>query len=308
MAASSSTTLLQTTEWSKKLNFGRRSALGNFLEPAITSANIIRQMIMGAPFTWRWNRVVTGFITTAGQQDYTLFNWAASTNVQSGWLTVDDAGNSQQVTTAGTTGTVAPTWNHTSGGTTDESGHAGTAVWTNLGSINETVSQTYTFAWMETVAAQDVSLSVPKWFEIETKLVLGSDSAQSRPRYIAAQGDDGAGNITFRMMPVPDAAYPIALTIQQKPPLFTGLNQPWSPIPDEFSRIYTWGFLSLMYLFADDARFTVANGKFVSQLLGASEGLTETQRNIFLENWQALTGQPIGNQDQLQQGNQARGS
>jgi hypothetical protein len=74
MASSSTNTLLRTIEWTKKLNFGRRSAIGNFLEPAMTSANTVMQTMLGAPFAWRWNRVVTGFITTPGQQDYTLLS------------------------------------------------------------------------------------------------------------------------------------------------------------------------------------------------------------------------------------------
>jgi hypothetical protein len=62
-----------------------------------------------------------------------------------------------------------------------------------------------------------------------------------------------------------------------------------------------------MWLFSDDPRFGVANQKFVAQLLGASEGLSETQVNIFLGQWQAITGQPISNQDRMQQGYQSRG-
>jgi hypothetical protein len=140
-----------------------------------------------------------------------------------------------------------------------------------------------------------------------SKLCLGKDSRQGRPGNIAAQSDDGQGNVTFRLMPAPSAAFPVSVTIQQKPTLFTSVSQTWAPIPDEFSHIFNWGFLSLMWLFSDDPRFGVANQKFVSQLLGASEGLTETQRNIFLQNWQAITGQPISNSDALQQGVQARG-
>jgi hypothetical protein len=288
-------------EWSKKFTFGRSSVLGNFLEPAMTSANTVMQTILGAPFAWRWNRVITGFVTTAGQQDYTLFSYKASTNVKAGWLTVDDAGNSQKCTTAGATGSSAPTWNHTLNSTTTD----GTVTWTNLGPINgTTASNVYSFGWIETSSVQD---SNNKWYEMTSRLSLGLDSQQGRPGFIAAQGDDGQGNITFRLMPAPSAAYPVVLTLQQKPPLFTGVSQTWTPIPDEYSHIYNWGFLSLMWLFSDDPRFGLANQKFVAQLLGASEGLSETQVNIFLGQWQAITGQPISNQDRMQQGYQSRG-
>lgn len=303
MAASSSITLLNTMEWAKKLNFGRRSANGNYLEPALTSANTVLQTIVGAPFAWRWNRVTTGFVTVAGQQDYTLFNYAANTAVQFGWLAVDDAGNCQQCTVAGTTGT-GPTWNHTKTGTTAD----GTATWTNMGVISADAKGAYSLNWIETSSVYDPNENAPSWHEIETHLCLSLDGRKGRPRFISAQSDDGLGNVTFRMMSVPDAAYPVSITMQQKSPLFTATGQSWAPIPDEFSRIYNWGFLSLMWLFSDDPRFQVANAKFVSSLLGASEGLSETQRNIFLNNWQAVTGQPVANMNKMQQGTQARGN
>jgi menaquinone-dependent protoporphyrinogen IX oxidase len=46
-----------------------------------------------------------------------------------------------------------------------------------------------------------------------------------------------------------------------------------------------------MWLFADDPRYQLANQKFVTQILGANTGLTDTERNIFLNNWQQVTGQ-----------------
>lgn len=300
MAATSTIQLLNTMEWTKKLNFGRRSAIGNYLEPALTSANIVLQTIVGPPFAWRWNRTVTGFVTVSGQQDYTLFNYKASTAVTVGWLTIDDAGNCQSCTTAGTTSASAPSWNHTKGGTTTD----GTATWTNMGPVSAKATGTYSFGWIETASVQDTNGS---WMELTSQLCLAFESQQGRPRYISAQGDDGSGNISFRLNGVPDAAYPVVITLQQKPSLFTSISQTWAPVPDEFSRIYSWGFLSMMWLFADDPRFGAANSKFVSQLLATSEGLTETQRNIFLSNWQMVTGQPVENANKISQGTQARG-
>lgn len=304
MASSSTNTLLRTMEFCKKLNFGRRSAIGNFLEPALTSANTIMQTILGPPFAWRWNRVVTGFIATEGQQDYTLVNWSASLTVGVGWLTVDNFGNSQKATTVtGATGSSAPTWNNTKGSTTVDGG----VTWTNLGPVGLPVSQTFSLGWIETVSVQDVYNTPPKWKEITVERCLSSDSAQAIPRFISDQGDNGSGAITFRLMPVPDQSYPVAITLQQKPVVFTSVNQTWSPIPDEYARIYNWGFLSLAWLFSDDPRFQIANQKFVSQLLATAEGLDETQRNIFLQGWQQNTGQPVVYIDKTQQGVQGRG-
>jgi len=64
----------------------------------------------------------------------------------------------------------------------------------------------------------------------------------------------------------------------------------------------------LMWLFSDDPRFATANAKFVAALLSANHGLTETERNSWLNNWMVLTGQPVDNQIKLTQANQARGN
>lgn len=304
MPSSSSNTIANTMTWAAMLNFGRNAAPSGSQEPALTSANTILQTIVNPPFAWRWNRQVIGFITTPGQQDYTIFNWTASFAVKMGWLTIDSNGNCQKATiVAGATGTSTPTFNATTGGTTTDGG----VTWTNLGPIGVSVGTSYKFGWIETTSVYDVSGTTPIWKEMESQLCLGYGTEQSRPRFIAAQGDDGNGNITFRLSPAPDQAYPIAVTMQQKASLFTATTQTWAPIPDEFSHIYNWGFLSLMWLFADDPRFGTANQKFVSQILGTSEGLTETERNIFLQNWEAITGQPLSNQMAKSQGFQARG-
>lgn len=303
--SNSTITLGTTSEWAKRFVFRRPLNLGNFNEPAVTSANIILQTMIGPPFRWMWNRVVTGFITTAGQQDYTIFNWQASTAVQLGWVLVDSNGNCQKVTTDGTTTTIIPSFNNTKGGTTTD----GTAVWTNQGNIGVgNISTVYSFGWIESTSVQDTNpvTSQFEWKEINSKIGLGLDSAQSLPNNVSAQFEDSNGNITFRLMPVPDKAYPVAITMQQKAPVMVGMPSTWTPVPDGFSRIYNWGFLALMYMYADDNRFTVANQKFISNLLSTNEGLTETEVNIFLNNWQQITGSPVVLNDNIAQGRQGR--
>lgn len=206
-------------------------------EPAISSANIIRQTILGPPFKWRWNRAtVTLPNTTQGNQDY--------------------------------------------------------------------VQNISNFGFIEKAGVKDASNNV---FEIENKNSLGIDSAQGRPANVSAVYDDNSGNITFRFMPVPDGVYVPSVIYQKKPLLFANLTDFWTPIPDEYSYIYQWGFLALMQMYADDPRFQVSNAKFVAHLLGAAQGLSETERNLFLGNWLEITNQEGSEQIRLQQGWQARG-
>ena len=306
--ATSSIKLLQTLEFCRLFIFQRQTAFGNFNEPAISSANTVLQTLLSPPFRWPWNRVVTGFVCTPGQQDYVLFNWQPTVAVSVGYVLVDSNGNSQSVTTAGTTGGSIPTWNVTTGLTTTD----GSAIWTNLGPIGlSNGSISYNFGWIEgaSVKAQLPNDNRQVWKEISPKIWLGVDSARSRPHSISAQFlNETNGSVTFRIMPTPDQAYPVSITIQQPPPLFTKLDQTWSPVPDQYSHIYNWGLLSLLFMFADDPRFQFANQKFIAHLLSANQGLTDTERNIWLNNWQAVTGQQVSDALKMQQGIQGKGS
>lgn len=161
------------------------------------------------------------------------------------------------------------------------------------------------FGWIEDASVQDPT--TVKWIEMEEKVGLALDSTPGRPRNISAEFDNGTGNITFRFMPVPEKIYPVSITIQNAAPIFTSTAQTWAPIPDMFSVAYQWGFLSLMWFFADDPRAAQANSKFVSTLLGMNQGLTEVERNIFLSQWESISGQPTSMAMRNQQGMAARG-
>jgi hypothetical protein len=277
-------------------------SIGNNAQPALFFANMTAQAILGAPFVWRWNRNTINFLCTSGTQDYLNASIRANSSAVSvGTTIIDGNGNGQKVITAGTTAGSAPTWNQNLFGSTTD----GTAVWQNTGPLSA-IPTINDLGWIEKSAIQDINASPAKWYEMETKLSLEHDSSQSRPRFISAQTDDGAGDIKLRLMSVPNAVYPVSVTYQKKQALFTSLNNTWSPIPDEFFYIVSWGFLSLAFLFADDPRFVMANQKFVTHLLGAAEGLTQTEVNIFLANWNSITNTVGANAGQLNQGIQAR--
>ena len=170
------------------------------------------------------------------------------------------------------------------------------------------LSASYLFGWIENASVQDTNnvSGSKEWKQMYAKMDLALDSEKTLPKHISAQYSDTNGNITFRLMPAPTSAYPVFITIQQKPPIIEGTNSTWAPIPDEYSRLYNWGFLTLMLLYADDERVQWANQKFIANLLSTSQGLTQTELNIVLNNWQQITGAPIAKGDTLQQGYQGR--
>ena len=136
-----------------------------------------------------------------------------------------------------------------------------------------------------------------------TKIVDGAmpgESVQGRPdNAIGDVLDDNAGNITFRLSPVPDASqsYLLQVIFQKAATLFTTLGGTWAPIPDYMSYIYQYGFLGLLQAFNKDPRSQIYEQKFAAHLLGAQGGLSEMEKNIFLGNWLS-TGLQIGTANQ----------
>jgi hypothetical protein len=144
--------------------------------------------------------------------------------------------------------------------------------------------------------------------EITVVQTLASEAVEKRPSSAAMNEIDTDGNVTLRLNTLPDVAYGIDGSYQRAPVLMSSLANTWSPIPDHLSYIYDWGFLGFVSLLTKDARAPIFLGKFASHLLGAQDGLTATQRNIFLGNFLELLGQQGREQMTVQQGTQARGN
>lgn len=165
-----------------------------------------------------------------------------------------------------------------------------------------------TFGWLEkaTLVNPNPIGNTPPNFELECFEILAKDGKQNRPQKIAVLLDDGAGNITFRLFPVPDQVYTVDLDFQNSPILAVGLTGTWAPIPDKLAFLYerfVMAQLQMMY----NQQLGLSNLEiFFRQLVGAAEGLSEMEKAIFLED--AL--RPIRmRQDELQgaaQGKQAR--
>lgn len=245
--AISTVTISATIEWAKRLSFNRNPVIGNSLEPALSSANMVKQIILGPPFSWWWNNEEVTF-------------------------------------------TCNP------------------SVPTPVGTLTATTTQDYTtvtseFSHIEHASVFDINQTPGKWIELEVKNNLALDSNPDRPRFVSPHVEDAAGNMTWRVMPAPDKNYPVAIHIQKAAALITSINQTWAPIPDFMQYVYNWGFLALMWAFADDPRFQIANQKFVAGLLARAEGINDEERNAFLNAWNNLTGHDAM---QAQQGLQMR--
>lgn len=313
--ALSTRTISDSIEWAKRFTFNRNPVIGNSLEPALTSANLVAGVILSPPFEWWWNNKELVFTCNPTPNSAT----SSAIAISSGILTVTAAntfavgdllipsaiagssialnGIIIEVVTASSTQFTASV---SLANSTDTTG-----TFTNLTTQDYTIAAP-TFSHIEHASVLDITAAgAPvKWWELQIKNQLALETSKSRPNFLSAHTEDASGNTTFRVSAAPDKKYPVSVHVQLAPPQFTSMNQTWAPLPDFMQYIYDWGFLSLMAQFADDPRAAYYNNQFKAALLGRAEGLTEEQKNIFLNNWEGLSA---GYTMKMQQGIAARG-
>lgn len=105
---------------------------------------------------------------------------------------------------------------------------------------------------------------------------------------------------------------PTALSVQSsggatETALAFATNFDWSPVPDSFVDVYNNLFLSEALAMVDDARAQIYRARGVAAFLSKAQGLTETQKNAFVQQWMARNGESIANGMRTQQGMGARG-
>lgn len=317
-----------TINWAKRLCFNHNPVIGNSLEPALTSANLVIQTILSPPFLWWWNTLEITF--------------NASTTAPSATSTaVSIAGGVMAVTAPNSFGvgmlltgslfatipalngllisvdTVIGTFPNYTGFTAAVNLPNGTDT---VGAFTSTTTQDYVvappagynatggattgwFSHIEHASVLDIASTPAKWVELTVKDNLSLNTSQGRSTFISPETEDANGNMTFRIMPAPNKNYPVSIHTQLTPPLITSINQTWAPLPDYLQNVYSLGFLGWMLAFNDDPRAPMYNSQFKAALLARQSGITEEDRNIFLNNWDMLTSTQ---QAQRAQGNQAR--
>lgn len=291
-------TIGDSINFAKRYNFNRNPVIGNSLDPALTAANIVIQVILSPPFDWWWNNeelvftcnpvpnsaTSSAIVLTAGALTVTATNTFRPGDLVLGKSTGSAALDGTLIEIDTATGS-----NFTAvlQGVPDFTGTTGT--FTNITTQDYTVpGSTLSHISHASVLDIDADGNPIKWQQLSVKNDLSFESSQNRPEFIGVNTQDGNGNITFRVFSSPDKKYPVSVHTNLAAPRIVSINQTWAPLPDFMQYIYEWGFLALMWQFADDPRSAYANNQFKAGLLSRSEGLSEEQKNIFLNNWEAL--------------------
>lgn len=161
------------------------------------------------------------------------------------------------------------------------------------------------WGWIE-AAEVFVAGGNPPVFEIEVAEMQVKETNPNRPSSIVPIFDDNAGNITFRLTPAPDLAYPITFTYQKAAVTAVTLGGNWGPIPDRYAFLYEQGMMGLMQGMYNTQLYVANMEMFFRQLVGAADGLTQTEKAIFLEDQLRILKAGQGASIDVQQGRQAR--
>ena len=297
--AISTKTIQNTIDFCKRLSFNRNPVIGNSLEPALTAAQIVMQVILGPPFEWWWNNEELVFTCNPVPNSAT----STAVSISGGVITVTALNTfsvndlvlpKNFVTLTGLNGlllevaTSSPT-QFTALVPSLANGSDTVGVFTNITTQDYPVA-TPEFSHIEHASVLDLDATGKplKWYELTVKNMLSLETSANRPEFLSPHTENGQGVTVFRVTSAPDKKYPISVHIQKAAPTVTSVNQTWAPIPDFMQYIYTWGFMALIWQFADDPRATYANNKFVAGILARSEGLDDEQKNIFLNNWDEM--------------------
>src|SRR5271165_2040717 len=186
-------------------------------------------------------------------------------------------------------------WNRTeatfavTGATTDY-----TETYTNFGFLEKAIFQ-------PSAGGQYLPLAV---FNCEP---ISKSSDAQQPISLTALLNIIGTSVTFRIFPLPDQAYNVTVTYQNFPVLISTLSATWTP-PDYMSYIYNRGFLAHLYEARGDIRAQQEKIAFAAALLSTAEGLTDTEKNIFLAQYLMNPRMLESTQLKVQQGIVARGS
>ena len=297
-----------------------RPDIGINNEPALTSASMTQQTMQSSPFSYSWNRGYATFQTIANVQDYAVTGFTQAGTGVFGYMekaTMQAAANITAVAAAGGTWTYTAANSFVLGALVTITGLSGegsppisfnvtnaviTAVTPTSFSIAGSGTQT-------TIADTGVACSgkIQEFTKVLNHVPLAPSTDAQQPTTIAAQLNTLTGTVTFRMLGVPKQVYNIVVIYQFAPKEINSLADFWD-FPYYMQSIYNLGFKAHVYDAMGDPRAKDAKVAFAAAMLSYSEGLSESEINMFLVQYLGAAAQGMVKQLTTQQGIQGRGN
>ena len=281
------------------LNRPPMNVAGNYQEPALTLANLIMSTVLGPPFAWQWNRNTATFnATKILGTDYSVsmtdFGWLEKATV------TDPNGASTEIVVVTSLATdseqalpfqICPVLDDNAGNITFR--------------LLPAPDQNYTV----TLTYQKSPIPVTSLYGASVGSITSITTGPSV--YNASGGITGYATLVGKYVWVSNTTNPTGYTSQTNPNnglyLVTassstsltlqnpnaiaqagaaGIIQPattWAPIPDKYNFLYNRGMLAHLHNIYDSATYMQELQLFIRELVGCSEGLSDTAKAIFLE-------------------------
>ena len=257
-------------------------------EPMVTIASEIREMMLSSPFTWSFNRNEFSFVTVAGQQDYNE--------------TISDFGFLEKVTLQDINGIrydIKDVYNNYAiGVASTQKRPDGICVLTRVpgGVCKFRFIQVPDAVYTVTLTYQKLSAIMGPFIISSVANASGGNTVYSGvfDTYALAVGSsvtitnfsNSANNGTFTV----GAVTATSLTVNNPSGVAvtaTGYvsNLSWAPLPDNYNSVYNALFLGEAFALVGDPRAQIYRQRGVAGLLAKSEGLSDTQKNAFMQQW-----------------------
>lgn len=270
-------------------------------EPASSVASIIINTLLQPPQTWPFNRNEISFNTVVGQQDYPV-SFASQTPFP------NDFGFVEKLTLTNDAGQIIEikdVYNNSAlSKSSEQQRPSAVSVHKIVGTNGST--QTVTFRFMgvpdaiysATVTYQMLIPQFGPYFVTSAANHVASNTTYTGtydPFSLQAGGvasftgfTNAANNGQFTIVSCTTTSLVVAngAGVSETP---TGgafvVDFSWSPIPDQYSDIYNNLFLAEILAYNDDPREQLYRQRGIAAFLSKADGLTEMQRNAFLDQW-----------------------
>lgn len=307
-------TLFSTINWARAFVQYVQLTAGTGHEPSISIASMIRNKMTSAPLGWMWNRFEdSSVMTEQGVQDYTV-NITNFGFLEKASLT-DSEGKIWEIKDIYNTSALSKQ-------TVPQSRPNAIAV----------------ISYIPETSIKIRFLAVPNAV-YTVNLVYQAIATQFGPFVVNSAANTSSGNTAYNGIFTP-AAFVVGqpafiddfsvnasnngtfLVVNVTPTILTlanpngiaevaqatAVNSSWFPIPDSYSDIYNNLFLAEAFqAFGEDQEAARYRQIGVAGILARAEGLTETQRNAYIQQWMARGVENSAITLRVQQGSQARG-
>jgi hypothetical protein len=167
------------------------------------------------------------------------------------------------------------------------------------------------FSFLEKVTLTNVTTQqVFEITDIKNTLSLSKGDTNTnklgRPQSVCVFSIDYGTSVTLRFSAIPDTAYIVSLVYQKLVPFLTATTDSWA-LPNQYIDIFNNLFVGESMAVVDDARSVQYRQRGIAALLSKAEGLSQMEKELFLEQYWMRNDQQQSGTLRTQQATQARG-